>query len=97
MLRCLTMIRFLKYLVVWVSQNLSIPFWVVGHVHLTTNVYEDIYEIITSFGLNIIVATGFIIEYFDNRKKKKHEMDRTRNRKISISSGQPLRKRLQRK
>ncbi len=94
MLGCLTMIRFLKYLVVWVSQNLSIPFWVVGHVHLTTNVYEDIYEIITSFGLNIIVATGFIIEYFDNRKKKKHEVDRARNSKVSISSGQVLKRRM---
>lgn len=60
---------------VWVSQNLSIPFWVVGHVHLTMNIYEDIYEIITSFGLNIVVAAGFLIEYFEH-KKKKDEVDR---------------------
>lgn len=88
------MIKFLKYLVVWVSQNLSIPFWVVGHVHLTTNIYEDIYEIITSFGLNIIVAIGFIIDYYDNHGKKKHKVDRRRNSKTRVSSGQSLKRRL---
>ena len=58
----------MKYLVVWVSQNLSIPFWMVGHVHLSINVYEDIYEILMSLGMNIIVATGFFIDYKDSRK-----------------------------
>lgn len=63
------MIHFLKYLIVWVSQNLAIPFWVVGHVHLSMNVYEDAYEILASFGMNIIVAIGFIIDYLESRKK----------------------------
>lgn len=62
------MINFLKYLVVWISENLSIPFWVVGHVHLTTNVYKDIYEILASFGMNIIVAIGFLISYNKNKE-----------------------------
>jgi len=61
--------HFLKYLVVWISQNLSIPFWMVGHVHLMTSVYADIHEIVMSFGMNIIVAIGFIIDY----KETKHE------------------------
>jgi hypothetical protein len=60
--------HFIKYLVVWISQNLSIPFWMVGHVHLTVNVYEDIYEILASFGMNILVAAGFIIDYLEKRK-----------------------------
>jgi len=59
---------FLKYLVVWISQNLSIPFWMVGHIHLMTNVYEDIVEILASCGMNIIVAIGFVIDYLDSRK-----------------------------
>ena len=62
------MVGFIKYLVVWISQNLSIPFWMVGHVHLSVNVYEDIYEILASFGMNIIVAIGFIIDYLEHRK-----------------------------
>jgi len=60
--------NFIIYLVVWISQNLSIPFWMVGHVHLTMNVYEDIYEILASFGMNILVATGFVIDYLEHRK-----------------------------
>jgi len=54
---------FIKYTIIWISQNLSIPFWVVGHVHLSTNVYDDVTEIISSVGMNIIVFVGFIIDY----------------------------------
>ena len=62
--------HFIKYLVVWISQNLSIPFWMVGHVHLSVNVYEDLYEILASVGMNLIVAIGFFIDYFEQRKNK---------------------------
>lgn len=58
--------QFIKFTITWISSNLSIPFWMVGHVHLTVNVYEDIHEIIASLGMNIIVAIGFIIEYKTN-------------------------------
>lgn len=60
--------KFLKYTVIWIASNLSIPFWVVGHVHLTMNVYEDIYEILASLGMNMIVALGFWLEW---KKEKK--------------------------
>ncbi len=60
--------HFIKYLLVWISQNLSIPFWMVGHIHLSVNVYKDIHEILMSLGMNIIVAIGFIIDYRDSRK-----------------------------
>jgi hypothetical protein len=62
--------HFIKYTLVWISQNLSIPFWMVGHVHLMTSVYADLHEIIMSFGMNIIVAVGFIIDYIDTRKNE---------------------------
>ena len=65
--------KFLKYLLLWISANLSIPFWMVGHIHLTMNVYEDIYEILASFGMNIIVAIGFWISWKDYRKEIKSE------------------------
>ena len=45
---------------------MAIPFWVVGHVHLSINTYQDIHEIIASLGLNILVAIGFIIDYKKN-------------------------------
>jgi len=63
------MVQFIKYLVIWISQNLSIPFWMVGHVHLTVNVYEDIYEILASCGMNIIVAIGFWISYKEDKQR----------------------------
>lgn len=61
---------FLKYLVVWISENLSIPFWVVGHVHLTMNVYKDLYEVLASLSMNIIVFIGFFISYKEWKKNK---------------------------
>ena len=63
------MLHFIKYLVVWISQNLSVPFWMVGHVHLMSTIYEDIHEIIASCGMNILVAIGFIIDYLEQKKK----------------------------
>jgi len=35
-----------------------------------TSVYADIQEILMSFGMNIIVAVGFIIDYKETRKNK---------------------------
>jgi hypothetical protein len=42
----------------------------VGHIHLSVNMYEDIYEILASIGMNLIVATGFVIDYIETRKSK---------------------------
>lgn len=60
--------HFLKFTTVWISQNLAIPFWTVGHIHLMTTVYQDIMEIVASFGMNIIVAIGFWINYKEDKK-----------------------------
>ncbi len=58
--------QFLKFLIIWISQNMAIPFWMVGHVHLSLNVYQDLHEIIASVGMNIIVAIGFYLDYKQN-------------------------------
>jgi hypothetical protein len=58
---------FIIFLITWIAENLSIPFWVVGHVHLTLNMYEDIYEVGTSLGMNIIVALGFWLRWREHR------------------------------
>ena len=62
--------QFIIFFTTWVASNLSVPFWVIGHVHLTLNVYQDIHEIITSFGMNILVAIGFWIEWKKQFKTK---------------------------
>ena len=70
--RCLLCImkEFIKFTVIWISQNLSIPFWMVGHVHLMTTVYQDINELIMSIGMNIIVGIGFYLDYKQQQKEK---------------------------
>ena len=60
--------KFLNYLVRWISNNLAVPFWMVGHIHLSTNMYKDVYEILASFGMNIIVAIGFWLDWKDHKK-----------------------------
>jgi hypothetical protein len=40
----------------------------VGHVHLTVNLYEDLIEIVASMGMNIIVAIGFWLNWKDESK-----------------------------
>jgi hypothetical protein len=61
---------FLSYAIRWIGSNMAMPFWIVGHVHLTMNVYKDIYEIIASIGMNIIVVLAFWMEWNDYRKNK---------------------------
>ena len=63
--------EFIKYFIVWVAENLSIPFWMVGHVHLTINVYNDVHEVLSSLGMNIIVAIGFWIKWKEHARKKR--------------------------
>ncbi len=59
--------KFLIFLVIWISQNMAIPFWMIGHVHLSLNVYQDLHEIIASVGMNILVAIGFYLDYKQNK------------------------------
>ena len=61
---------FVRYTLSWISQQLAIPFWAVGHLHLSLkmDVYQDIHMIIASLGMNILVATGFFLDYQDYKK-----------------------------
>jgi hypothetical protein len=61
--------KFLIFLIIWMGSNLAIPFWVVGHIHLTLNVYQDIYEILASCGMNILVLLAFWLDWVKNKKE----------------------------
>lgn len=63
--------NFITYLVRWISNNLAMPFWVVGHIHLSVNMYEDLYEILASCGMNVIVAIGFWLDWKEHKKQTK--------------------------
>ena len=60
--------NFIKFLIIWISQNLAIPFWVVGHIHLSIHDFHDLVEIGASVGMNIIVAVGFFLDYNQSKK-----------------------------
>lgn len=63
---------FIKFFIRWVASNLSIPFWVVGHIHLSINVFQDLHEILMSLGMNIIVGFGFWLEWKEFTKQNSH-------------------------
>lgn len=60
--------NFIKFFIIWISQNLAIPFWVVGHIHLSIHNFHDLIEIGASVGMNIIVAVGFFLDYNQSKK-----------------------------
>ena len=59
--------KFFEFLIIWISQNLAIPFWIVGHIHLSIHNFHDLVEIASSIGMNLIVAIGFFIDYKDSK------------------------------
>ncbi len=69
--------KFVKFLVIWISQNLAIPFWIVGHIHLSIHSFHDLVEIISSVGLNIVVAIGFTLDYLDDRATNTSQKNKT--------------------
>ena len=62
--------QFITFLVIWISQNLAIPFWIVGHIHLSIHNFHDLVEIFSSIGMNIIVGIGFWLDYKNNINEK---------------------------
>jgi len=63
------LLKFIKFLLIWVSQQLAIPFWVVGHIHLSIHTFHDLLEIASSIGLNVIVAIGFWLDWLKTSRK----------------------------
>jgi len=50
--------KFICFFLIWISQQLAIAFWMVGHVHLSfsLDVYSDVKILFASIGMNILVA-----------------------------------------
>ena len=64
--------KFIIFLLVWISQQLAIPFWIVGHIHLSMNwgIYSDAKTLFASLGMNLIVAVGFWLDFKQHSKTK---------------------------
>ena len=54
-------------MLIWISQNLAIPFLVVVHIHLSIHDFHQAYELLSSIAMNIIVAIGFYLDYVRTR------------------------------
>ena len=67
--------RLIKFLLIWMSQNLAIPFWVVGHIHLSIHNFHDLIELLSSIGMNLIVAIGFVLDYRNDRATNTSKKD----------------------
>jgi len=79
--------KFITFLLIWVSQQLAIPFWVVGHIHLSMNldVYGDVKTLFASLGMNLIVAVGFWLDY---KQYSKPKVDHVSNLQRQIKTNQ---------
>ena len=64
--------KFITFLLIWVSQQLAIPFWIIGHVHLSMSLdyYSDVKILFASLGMNVFVAIGFWLDYKQYSKPK---------------------------
>jgi len=67
--------KFVRFLLIWISQNLAIPFWVVGHIHLSIHDFHELIEFVSSIGMNVIVGIGFYLDY------KQHDRTTDTNQK----------------
>ncbi len=68
--------NFIRFFIVWVSENLSIPFWTVGHVHLSLSDYHISEALLASVAMHLIVGVGFFLSYKDHLADKKKEYKR---------------------
>ena len=60
--------KFLKFFLIWYSQQFAIPFWIIGHVHLHLNDYNVVFEVITSALMHVMVFAGFWLDWKDHVK-----------------------------
>ena len=64
--------KFVKFFLIWYSQQMAIPFWVIGHVHLHFVNYHDFYEYSISAFCHLMVAVGFWIDWKQNMRSLKN-------------------------
>jgi len=64
---------FIRFFIIWVSENLSIPFWTVGHIHLSIKDYHITEALLASLALHLIVGIGFFMSYKDYLADQKNE------------------------
>jgi hypothetical protein len=55
--------EFIRFSLIWYSQQFAIPFWIIGHVHLHLNDYHSVIEWGASILMHAAVAAGFFLDW----------------------------------
>tara|TARA_R110002096_G_scaffold210170_1_gene397440 strand:+ start:398 stop:601 length:204 start_codon:yes stop_codon:yes gene_type:complete len=55
--------EFLRFSLIWYSQQFAIPFWIIGHVHLHLTDYHGIIVLSSSIIMHIMVGFGFWLDW----------------------------------
>ena len=81
--------KFIKFILIWISQQLAIPFWMVGHFHLSLSLdaYSNVKILFASIGMNVIVAIGF---YLDWKQFSAPKVDHTKRLQEQINENRRL-------
>jgi len=61
--------NFIKFSLIWYSQQFAIPFWIVGHIHLHLNNYSDWVELVLSLIMHLSVMAGFWLDWKNYNNK----------------------------
>jgi len=62
---------FLRYLILQISQKLSGPVWILGHLHFSLNWknHEPLYMMIGSMLMTLVVILGIWLDYKQQKAK----------------------------
>mgnify|MGYP001369861029 len=60
--------KFITFSLIWYSQQFAIPFWIVGHIHLHLNTYNDWLEFGLSVIMHLSVISGFWLDWRNYKK-----------------------------
>jgi hypothetical protein len=60
--------KFITFSLIWYSQQFAIPFWIVGHIHLHLNTYNDWIEFGLSTIMHLSVISGFWLDWRNYKK-----------------------------
>jgi hypothetical protein len=62
--------RFIEFVIVWIGDKLSLPVWIVGHVHLEVEKLDHVASS-KALILNCILLIAFYLEYKKSLKETK--------------------------
>ena len=60
---------FIEFTIIWIANKLSLPVWIVGHVHLELEKLDH-FSSLKAYIFNCILFIAFYLEYRKSKKSK---------------------------